>query len=115
MMRNAFLLLFLATMVFKSYGQKEDRYSAKLSPAFHEVLLKKVPDDSIDLVISYQNIEKLKHTGRVLNEYKNAHVSTIRVAPKLIASFVSDTNVLFIDIQRKPKAELTTGAFDLST
>ena len=115
MWRNLILIFFFSLVTHWALGQKEFQNSSKFSPAFKEWLQRKMPKDSIDLIVSFKKDKEIGDEVRVLTTYQKAGVSIIRIAPRKISSIISDSNLLFVELKRFPKEELTTGAFDLST
>lgn len=117
MQRGFFIafLFFFSSSLHSAAQEKKAFVPARISMALAEQLYKNTFKDSIDLLIVLkpaQAATRTKTAYRVLAIHDE--IQTIRIAVKNMAALLKDSNLVFADLVKKPKEELTTGALDLS-
>jgi hypothetical protein len=111
-------VLFILTLIISMWGvaQEKENILHKLSPSLQQALSAK-NSDSIDIVCTVKSndlLNRVKNNERVLGFHSSSHTILIRIPTNRLRTFLDNNNVVFADLLRKPKEELTTGAFDLS-
>jgi hypothetical protein len=111
-------VLIIVSLIISLWSDAQVRESliSKLSPSLTQALSAN-QGDSIDIICTIKSSELLKRTntnGRILGLHPSSRTLILRLATDQLKTFLEDKNVEFADLLRKPKEELTTGAFDLS-
>lgn len=113
MMRVAALfILFQLALFHISFGQgKENKI---ISPSLKSRLDRKIGNEMVNLIIFSKDTSWLSKSKNIhlLSSYNNT--SLIRIPVSEITSLVASGKILFADLHRIPKEELTTGSLDLS-
>jgi hypothetical protein len=107
-----FIALFISTHLWSQV--KDNKIASKLSYALQKELAINKNEDSIDLILSVNEIYKSNKQSRTLYNYPTANALVVRTLRKNITALINDEGIHFLDVKRIPKEELTTGAFDLS-
>ena len=114
------LILVLLTLIAIGVCAQTPSMDSKLSPRFKNILHQgKIAErDSMEILVSVTHPDVFeKKFSRVINitqAYKASGSYLIKVAAKDLNTLLESNEVLFADTKRKPKEELTTGAFDIS-
>ncbi|HJW17472.1 MAG TPA: S8 family serine peptidase [Flavisolibacter sp.] len=115
-MKKPVLLILTAIFSLWIRAQEKETVLHKLSPSFQQALSEKLTD-SVDILCTVKTSDELsrtKHNGRIIGLHPSSNTISIRIPTNKLKAFIENNNVEFADLLRKPKEELTTGAFDLS-
>lgn len=115
-MKKPLLLFSILVLGLRGLTQQKEISEHKLSQRLSTVLLQP-SDDSIDLICSVKDLaawKAAKTTVRTLSVHASSKTVIVRIATKNLWGFIQDSTLEFADVLRKPKEELTTGAFDLT-
>lgn len=95
------------------FGQ--DQLPQKFSPALHNLSKQKRSGDSIKVILNTKNAPLLeKKNLRVLAEYKPTGTALVKLTLSSLLQLAKENKIIFADVARVPKEELTTGALDIS-
>jgi hypothetical protein len=109
--------LFLAAMLYALIGVTQEPLRAeRLSHGLRNLYRTVVKPDSVDLLLSLKIGTDFKSIGnaKLLRTYKRSNTVLCRIKTDSIQAIIANTNILFADLLRKPKEELTAGGLDLS-
>jgi len=115
-MKKPVLIIISLIISLWSDAQVRESLMSKLSPSLTQALSAN-QRDSIDIICTIKSSEQMKRTntnGRILGLHTSSRTLILRLPTDQLKTFLKDNNVEFADLLRKPKEELTTGAFDLS-
>jgi len=118
MIRLCYFQLFLLLFSSLTQAQEKSPTESKISPSLKTLLYKEVTSssDSLDLVCTVTNEKDFNITNegylRILYSYPNAHVVVCRVPGKNLNVVLSLKDIVFADVVKRPKEEITTGAND---
>jgi hypothetical protein len=115
-MKKPVLLIVSVIISIWSAAQVKESFFSKLSPSLTQALSAQ-QGDSIDIICTIESSQLLKRTNnyaRVLGLHPSSKTIALRIKTDQLKTFLIDNSVEFADLLRKPKEELTTGAFDLS-
>jgi hypothetical protein len=112
-----FLISFFLIKVLS--GQEPVDIKNKLSPLLFKYYNSKAAiQDSIDISIAVKEqvtfFKAYNLKIRIIDIYEPSGTIVCRIVNKDLREFIYDPNIIFADLHRKPKPELTTGAFDLT-
>ena len=113
-MRHSFVLIILMAFTFACVAQvqKEQRVSRSLG----NILKERSRTEFIDVVVSLKHASLIYKVDsiQVLNVYEPTNAFRIRLKVSKLSELINQGEILFADIYRAPKEELTTGTLDLS-
>jgi len=115
MLLKFFLVFSFFCIDIESYTQT--LIQNKISPLLNRSLISGTIEDSLDITLSLKSgFQKsfFKNPFRLINSYPRANIIVARVRSSEIVKVVKDDAVLFADILRTPKEEITTGAPDFT-
>jgi hypothetical protein len=115
-MKKPVLLIVSVIISIWSAAQVKESFFSKVSPSLTQALSAQ-QGDSIDIICTIESSQLLKRTNnyaRVLGLHPSSKTIALRIKTDQLKTFLIDNSVEFADLLRKPKEELTTGAFDLS-
>ena len=111
---------FLSLQIFLLYliGSSDAQHLAKqrIAPLMHN-LIDNTAGDSVDIVATIEDISTLRKAENdvvVIGSFSPAQVYILRIRKSRLQAILSNKQLLFSNILRKPKEELTTGSLDLS-
>jgi len=111
------LLFLTAFLVFSAaLLAQPKKQPARLSYSLQKII-EQPQQDSIDIVFTIKDpgqFARLKSAIKPIRIHQSSQTIIVRVATKDIERFVQTNSIEFADVLRKPKEELTTGAFDIS-
>ena len=111
------VLFFLILLISAWAIAQEKTYTKqKFSPKLQQAITTNTAD-SIDIICTVKNNPVLSRTnnkGRLLGRHLSSGAILMRIPANEINNLLQNQNIEFADLLRKPKEELTTGAFDLS-
>jgi hypothetical protein len=88
----------------------------KLSHGLRKIIDQR-SNDSTDIICSVKDMSSwktIKTNARIIATHLSSKTVIVRIATKNISGFIENNSIEFADVLRKPKEELTTGAFDLT-
>lgn len=106
--------------IFSLAGQEPAEIKNKLSPLLHFKYNNNLEavQDSTDVTIAVKNqvsfFKEYHLKVRIIDSYEPSGTIVCRIVNKALKELIYDSNLIFADVHRKPKPELTTGAFDLT-
>ena len=115
-MKKPLLLFSILVLSLPGLTQQKGIPEQKLSQRLRTIL-RQPWGDSIDLVCSVKDLaagKAVKTTARTLFVHASSKTVIVRIATRNLSGFIQDSILEFADVLRKPKEELTTGAFDLT-
>lgn len=110
------LVLLLCSFLFSATGLCQQRNNERITPLLKNVLANKKGKDVIDVFITMKDLSSL-HSDKniqILSEYKNTNTALIRIQVARLADVVDKNEIVFADVYRTPKEEVTTGSLDIS-
>ena len=114
MSKSVILFLFLLIPGGFLAAQVQNSYSKKVAEPLKNYLLNQPRGtDSIDVMIAAKNVKAFEKL-RILYQYEPAQAIIARVPVAVLSQLILDDQLVFIDLLRKPREEITTGAYDLS-
>jgi hypothetical protein len=112
------LVFFVLLVIVEAKSQESSSlFSKKFSPSLYTSLFSQPTinkEDSLIVKVVFRNIKNIGKRFRIIQEYIPAGVAIIQLTNSQLIELANDSNVIFIDQQRYPKEELTTGAVDFS-
>lgn len=87
-----------------------------LSPKLRFALQQKKQSEMLDLLVSSNDIDELRKAKdvRIIKYYTGSKSARIQTSSTTFKNLLDSNKILFADVYRKPKEELTTGANDQS-
>jgi hypothetical protein len=116
-MYRLLVLFALFVMVEAKSQEHSSLFSKKFSPSLYTSLFSQPTinkEDSIVVKVVFRNIKNIGKRFKIIQKYVPAGVAIIKLSNSQLIELVNDSNIIFIDQQRHPKEELTTGAVDFS-
>ena len=111
-------LILFSTIIFclSLAAQQKEKPDQKISLKLKKVI-EQPSNDSTDIICSVKDVaflQNAKSQVRFISAHTSSKTIIVRVADKQLQNFIENKAVEFADVLRKPKEELTTGAFDLT-
>ncbi|MCW3073726.1 MAG: hypothetical protein JWP69_795 [Flaviaesturariibacter sp.] len=104
------LLLGLLPLSLKAQSSAEK----KMTPSLANKIKNATAIDSLTVIVQ-GDVSRQMNKARIIESYPAASIYTIRISLKDITGFLLDTGILFADLQKIAREELTTGNLDIST
>lgn len=110
------LILLCCYLSFPARTDGQVKASEKLSPALKSSILKKNISDSLEIYITVKDLARLKQDSEVLvvSEYKSTNTALVKISSAKLLRLLDTNEVVFADVHRIPRDELTTGSLDIS-
>jgi hypothetical protein len=110
------LILFLCGFLFSAACLCQQKNNERIAPLLRNVLANKKAKDVIDVFITMKNLSGLQSDKniQILSEYKNTNTALIRIPVAKLSELVGKNEIIFADVYRTPKEEVTTGSLDIS-
>jgi hypothetical protein len=108
------LLLYSFLFCSECIGQLSN--SQKLTLALKNMLSRKKDDDAVQIFITVNDLQKLRNDKdiQVVSEYGSTNTALVKIKKEKLSSLVERREIVFADVYRKPKEEVTTGSLDIS-
>ena len=110
-----FIFLFCAVLLSEvAIGQVKD--SGRVTPLLKSTLSKKKTTDEVQILIAVKDFSKLRDDKdiQILSEYRNANTALVKIKVDKLSDLLHKKEIVFADIYRIPKEEVTTGSLDIS-
>ncbi len=113
------IVLFISSafLTFFCSAQTTDFAIKKFSPSIVKFKETNIKADSVDVVLSFNNARSFNEWRKkthVISGYSPSNVSVVRLRATDLQQLLADSSIVFADMLRKPKEELTTGSLDIS-
>ncbi|MGN6399355.1 MAG: S8/S53 family peptidase [Flavisolibacter sp.] len=115
-MKKPFILFFAIGFCLSLAAQQQENLDGKISLQLKK-LIEHPSNDSTDIICAVKDVSILQNAKsqmRFINGYAPSKTIIVRVSNKQLQNFIANKAIEFADVLRKPKEELTTGAFDLT-
>lgn len=111
-----YFIFLLCSLLWSAAGIGQVMNTETLTPLLKSTLLKKKSSDEIQLIVTVKNISKLHGDMdiQILAEYPNTHTALVKIKVDKLSSLINKNEIVFADVYRVPKEEVTTGSLDIS-
>jgi hypothetical protein len=88
----------------------------RITPSLKNVLAKKKGKDVIDVLVTMKDFSRLlKYKDiQILSAYQGTNTALVRIPASKLSSLIEKNEIVFADVYRTPKEEVTTGSLDIS-
>lgn len=110
------LVLVFCTLLSSQASMGQAKKNERLSPLLKSTLLKKNAADYVEVIITVKEFSKLHEDGsiQILAEYKATKTALVRLKVEKLSDLIDRNEIVFADVYRTPKEEVTTGSLDIS-
>jgi Subtilase family/Secretion system C-terminal sorting domain len=108
-------ILLLCGLLFSAAGNSQIKNGERITPLLGNLIKQKKNKDLIVVFISVKEFSGL-HRDRdiqVLSEYQNTNTALVKISVAKLTSLLDKKEIVFADIYRTPKEEVTTGSLDI--
>jgi hypothetical protein len=109
-------VLLLCSFLFSVAATSQVKDNERTTSALKNLLAKKKSKDAIDVFITVKDLSKLRSDNdiQIVSEYKNTNTALVKISATRLSSLLDKNEIVFADVYRTPKEEVTTGSLDIS-
>jgi hypothetical protein len=113
--KNLFSLL-LCSILFSATAFAQIKSNEKITPLLKNSIAQKKSSEMLTVFVSVTEFSRLHNdtTIQIIAEYKNTNTALVKISVGRLASLLAKNEVVFADVYRTPKEEVTTGSLDIA-
>jgi hypothetical protein len=112
----SFCLLVFCVLINYNTSLAQSKNNGKVSPLLQNLLSAKRADETLTVFLTAKGLAAIRNEKdiQIVSEYENTNTALVKIFPAKLLSLLDRNEIVFADVYRVPKDELTTGALDIS-
>ena len=113
---RSFFLLVLFNFLLTAGCIGQLRVGGRTSPLLNDLLSKRTSSDTVHVFLTVRDLSILKNDKKIqiISEYKSTHTALIKIPVSRFSALLDKNEIVFADVYRVPKEEVTTGSLDIT-
>lgn len=113
--RRIHFALLYCCILFSTACLCQQKNGERITPLLKNVLANKKSKDVITVFITVRDLSKLhsENNVQIVFEYKSTNTALVKIQVAKLSSLVEKNEIVFADVYRIPKEEVTTGSLDI--